>query len=118
MRMQDLQQPDQALSSVTGASGSRRDRVGAPAIVLAGHLLNSLVGNSEIRRSVGFAIPAKIPAKRTAAVGASANFTNVFKCVARIPRKNPESNQWLKLLLLLMFFRGAPGRQSLIPVTI
>ena len=49
---------------------ARPVRVGTRAIVLAGHLLNSLVRNIEIRRgALGLAIPAKIPAKRTAAVG-------------------------------------------------
>ena len=43
IRMHD---PDQALSPITGNSGRRRVRVGARAIVLAGHLLNSLVRES------------------------------------------------------------------------
>jgi hypothetical protein len=60
--------------------------------------LNSLVGNIEIRRGAfGLAIPAKIPAKRAAAVG----FCLYFQYVVTIMRRNPESNQWLKLLLLL-----------------
>jgi hypothetical protein len=72
--------------------------------VLAGHLLNSLVRNIEIRRGAfGLAIPAKIPAKPTAAVGVCL----YFQCVATIVPRNQESNQWLKLLLLLYFFRGA-----------
>ena len=48
-RMQDLQQPDQALSPITGTLAVDVFGVGARAIVLAGRLLNSLVRNSEIR---------------------------------------------------------------------
>jgi hypothetical protein len=62
----------------------------ARATVLAGHLLNSLVRNIEIRGGAfGLAIPAKIPAKRTAAVGFCLN----FQCVATIVPRNPESSQ-------------------------
>jgi hypothetical protein len=49
IRMHDPQQPDQALSPITGALAV--DVFGsALAPFLAGHLLNSLVRNSEIRR--------------------------------------------------------------------
>ena len=49
-------------------------------------------------------IPAKMPANRTAAV----NFYVCFQCVAKIFSRKPESNQWLKLLLLLVFFPWCP----------
>jgi hypothetical protein len=80
-------------------------RVGTRAIVLAGHLLNSIVRNIEIRRgSFGLVIPAKIPAKRMPAAG----FCFHFQCAATIVARNPESNQLLKLLLLLYFFPWCP----------
>jgi hypothetical protein len=67
--------------------------------------LNSLVGNIEIRRGAfGLAIPAKIPAKRMAAVG----LCLYFQYVATIFRRNSESNQRLKPLLLLQFFPWCP----------
>jgi hypothetical protein len=87
------------------SSGSRRVRVGVCAIVLADHCSIRPFGNIEIRRGAfGLAIPAKIPAKRTAAVG----FCLYFQCVATIVPRNPESNQRLKLLLLFIFFLWCP----------
>jgi hypothetical protein len=79
--------------------------LGARAIVLAGRLLNSL--RSEERNSPPTfvrPIPAKMPAKRTAGV----NFCLCFQCVAKSFPRNPESNQCLKLLLLLVFLPWCP----------
>jgi hypothetical protein len=59
------------------------------ATILAGHLLDSVVRNSEIRRGAfGLAIPAKIPAKWTAAVGLCLD----FQSLATVFRGNSESN--------------------------
>jgi hypothetical protein len=51
------------------ADGSDLFGLGGRAIILVGHLLDSVVRNSEIRRGAfGLPIPAKIPAEWTAAV--------------------------------------------------
>jgi hypothetical protein len=74
--------------------------VGGRAIVLAGHLLDSVVRNSGIRRDrFNFSMPTKMPTNWTAA----ANFLPVFSTKFENFPNNMESNQWLKLLVLLMF---------------
>ena len=70
----------EAAGIVVDLSETHRVRVGARAIVLAGHLLNSLVRNSGIRRErLLLRYQQKIPTKRTAA----ANFCVHFQCVAK-----------------------------------
>ena len=64
--------------------------VAARAIVLAGHLLNSFVRNSESRRERLFSqIPTKMPTNRTAAV----NFYACFQRATKMFLENMESNQ-------------------------
>jgi hypothetical protein len=64
-----------------GRRGSRRVRLGAHAIILAGHLLDAPVRNIEIRLLTFVRpIPAKMPANRTASV----NFYRCFQCAAEI----------------------------------
>jgi hypothetical protein len=84
--------------------GSRRVRVGARAIVLASHLLNSLVRNSEIRRERLFpSIPTKMPTKRTAA----ANFYMCFQCAAKIFLKIRNRTNTVSYRYCLCFKSGA-----------
>src|SRR5262249_7257832 len=56
------------------------------------------------RGTFGFPIPTKMPTKRTAGV----NFYLWLQCIARIFLRNPESNQYFKLLLLFWFFPWCP----------
>jgi hypothetical protein len=80
------------------------------ATILAGHLLDSVVRNSEIRRGAfGLAIPAKIPAKWTAAVWAYAWIFNPSRQFSGEIRNRTSA---LCLCYCYSFFRGAPGRQS------
>jgi hypothetical protein len=73
---------------------------GARAIALAGHLLDPVVRNSEIRRDrFNFPMPTKMPTNWTD----GANFLPVFSTRLENFPKNMESNQWLKLLFLLVF---------------
>jgi hypothetical protein len=55
-------------------------------------------------RTFGSAIPTKMPTKQTAGV----DFCLCFQCIAKIFARNPESNQWLKLLLSLSFLPWCP----------
>jgi site-specific DNA recombinase len=76
-------------------------------VMAAAHLLNSLVRNIEIRRGAfGLPIPAKIPAKRTAAVGFCLN----FQCVATIVPEIRNRTSGLSYCYHYNFFRGARGR--------
>jgi hypothetical protein len=75
-RMQDPQKPDQALSSITRTPAV--DVFGlafAPSFLRAIYSIPSF-GNREIRRQ---RLPPSIPAKRSAAAGASANFYLCFQ---------------------------------------
>jgi hypothetical protein len=60
------------------------------------------------RGTFGFAIPTKMPTKRTAGV----NFYLCFQCVGKFFPRNPESSQWFKLLLSLEFFPWCPWPES------
>ena len=82
---------------------------GARAIAVAGHLLDSVVRDSEIRRArFNFPMPTKMPTNWTD----RANFLPVFSMKRENFPKNMESNQWLKLLFLLVFSAWCPWPES------
>jgi hypothetical protein len=82
---------------------------GARAIALAGHLLDSVVRNSGIRRDrSNFPMPTKMPTDWTD----GANFLPVFSTMLENFPKNMESNQWFKLLFLLVFSAWCPWPES------
>ena len=105
IRMQDPQQPDQALSPITGALA-----VDVFGLALAPSFLRAICsipsfGNREISRQ---RLPPRYQQKYQQndrlQRALSRTFTNVFKCAAQILLKNQESNQGYNLLLLLMFY--------------
>ena len=93
--------------------GSRRRSdllwVGARAIVLAGHLLDCVVRNSEIRRD---RLISRCQQKYQQIEQLELIFYQHFQRSSRIFSKNMESNQWLKLLFLLVFSAWCPWPES------
>jgi hypothetical protein len=99
--MQDPQQPDQALSPITGALA-----VGVFWLALAPSFLRATCsipsfGNSEIRRE-------RLFPRYQQKYQQNGRLPRISTCVFNASRKNQESNHRRKLLLLLMFSVWCP----------